>query len=1050
MKDINVIAPQFSPLDPDNGNTTEITKTETDIEDINQNETVLKNSNKVSDKMAKEAESYENGGDKTDNVVNVESEEMQPGDEVAAPNPVSEDAAESEAAPAASVPKYKYSEDQWSPLNTGGKKYYDISLLKQIKDDPLSKNKPSNISTLENCHLIRTTPMQDPQPFTPISRPINDSLFPSFAKSPGMGSRGNTPRDAKKDSRKAPTGRGSVKLGPSQSVSSPHKPVIRVSLSLREEVKLNEVDSAWKPTRFRKETADEEEARTQELYKKFRGILNKLTPQKFDTLLERVKTLEINNQKRLEGVIDLVFEKAIDEPNFSEAYAAMCNKLSVLKVPADNPSTPDQCVNFRALIITKCQKQFETHEVDEQIAKLESELAACTDPAKKKELALMIDEENRRVRMRSVGNVRFIGELYKLKMLTSKIMLYCMKYLIDKVEEEKLECLCKLLTTIGEQVENEVKGQLDNVFKKMQEIVDKKSNKISSRVRFMIQDVIELRKRRWVAKSVIDSQPKTMDQIQKEAEQQQRHIELMNASPGGGFRRDDGGRGKRSDSRRKNPNTPFNDNAWKSPRTTNYPVDTNKLKAVGQKNLTNIKLAPHMSAWNFGSGAKSASPSSNSMISISKNMYSVLENVQADPATLRENKDLTPKYSKGASIERSTFNSRDMNTTESNSRSNSTTRAAPPAPAPITQEPLPEDKSKAVKSMLDQCIINSDHEEMAADVKELYPVKYHAAVVGEILNIAVEKPAKEIGLISKALLNLVTSNTISADNFVSGIKDMLEFAPDLYIDIPMLYDNLGKIIAPHIENKHITFGQLFKVSESIISANHGHLFLKAIVRDLKESMGPSFVTSKWQESGLQVKQWMDENLVSTWFEDNKFQFLEGDSKVSEDTKEILSPAETQSKLIQLMKSDEDCPCIKGWIQDKFGNTANEDWFIRALIQAICEYALFGPEGEGPQFNQERMTKYASLINEFGESKQAREASCLFGIQHLIHRLEHPQGLTLEIFQYLHEQYIISLDGFIAWEESEKEPEGKGVMLKALTSFFTNIEEADSEDSSGDD
>lgn len=60
---------------------------------------------------------------------------------------------------------------------------------------------------------------------------------------------------------------------------------------------------------------------------------------------------------------------------------------------------------------------------------------------------------------------------------------YCMKYLIEKVEEEKLECLCKLLTTIGEQVENEVNGQLDNIFKKMQDIVDRKSNKISSRVR---------------------------------------------------------------------------------------------------------------------------------------------------------------------------------------------------------------------------------------------------------------------------------------------------------------------------------------------------------------------------------------------------------------------------------------------------------------------------------------------------------------------------------------------------------------------------------------
>lgn len=67
--------------------------------------------------------------------------------------------------------------------------------------------------------------------------------------------------------------------------------------------------------------------------------------------------------------------------------------------------------------------------------------------------------------------------------------------------------------------------------------------------------------------------------------------------------------------------------------------------------------------------------------------------------------------------------------------------------------------------------------------------------------------------------------------------------------------------------------------------------------------------------------------------------------------------------------------------------------MRSLIQAICEHALFATEGRdvAPHFNQERMNKYIVLINEFGESKQAREASCLFGIQQLIHRLEHPQG-----------------------------------------------------------
>lgn len=126
-------------------------------------------------------------------------------------------------------------------------------------------------------------------------------------------------------------GKGSAKLSAQPSSSGGHK-AIYVSLSLREEVKLNETKDPWKPIRFKKENIGEDDFKTQELNKKFRGILNKLTPQKFDTLLEKVKTLEINNQKRLEGVIDLVFEKAIEEPNFSEAYAAMCNKLSMLKV----------------------------------------------------------------------------------------------------------------------------------------------------------------------------------------------------------------------------------------------------------------------------------------------------------------------------------------------------------------------------------------------------------------------------------------------------------------------------------------------------------------------------------------------------------------------------------------------------------------------------------------------------------------------------------------------------------------------------------------------
>lgn len=47
----------------------------------------------------------------------------------------------------------------------------------------------------------------------------------------------------------------------------------------------------------------------QELYKTVTGILNKLTPEKFDPLIEKIKNLPIDNAPRLQGVIDLIFDK---------------------------------------------------------------------------------------------------------------------------------------------------------------------------------------------------------------------------------------------------------------------------------------------------------------------------------------------------------------------------------------------------------------------------------------------------------------------------------------------------------------------------------------------------------------------------------------------------------------------------------------------------------------------------------------------------------------------------------------------------------------------
>lgn len=45
-------------------------------------------------------------------------------------------------------------------------------------------------------------------------------------------------------------------------------------------------------------------------------------------------------------------------------------------------------------------------------------------------------------------------------MLTAGIMHNCIKTLLEKIEEESLECLCKLLSTVGKELEARGKDQI--------------------------------------------------------------------------------------------------------------------------------------------------------------------------------------------------------------------------------------------------------------------------------------------------------------------------------------------------------------------------------------------------------------------------------------------------------------------------------------------------------------------------------------------------------------------------------------------------------------
>ncbi|KAJ2985127.1 hypothetical protein NUW54_g10254 [Trametes sanguinea] len=103
-------------------------------------------------------------------------------------------------------------------------------------------------------------------------------------------------------------------------------------------------------------------------------------------------------------------------------------------------------------------------------------------------------------------------------MLTERIMHECIKKLLGNVEnpeEEEIESLCKLLTTVGALLDTpKARAHMDVYFSRMKELT--KSGNVNSRMQFMLLDVIELRERKWIPRNAAAA-PTTIAALREQA-----------------------------------------------------------------------------------------------------------------------------------------------------------------------------------------------------------------------------------------------------------------------------------------------------------------------------------------------------------------------------------------------------------------------------------------------------------------------------------------------------------------------------------------------------
>lgn len=164
---------------------------------------------------------------------------------------------------------------------------------------------------------------------------------------------------------------------------------------------------------------------------------------------------------------------------------------------------------FRKALVTECQASFERN------------LHQPLDPSKLQHLSYEERyEEEVKHKTRTLGNMRFIGELLLRKLLAGKILFFIVNEMLDISNEASLESLTELLSIVAPVLEQKGtihEAPLREVFGTMR--MKSKDTKLSKRMRCKISDLLDLRSRGWIAKPAVGtpSTKATLDKTPKAA-----------------------------------------------------------------------------------------------------------------------------------------------------------------------------------------------------------------------------------------------------------------------------------------------------------------------------------------------------------------------------------------------------------------------------------------------------------------------------------------------------------------------------------------------------
>ena len=202
----------------------------------------------------------------------------------------------------------------------------------------------------------------------------------------------------------------------------------------------------------------------EKLYHNILSILNKMSENNFEEQYENFIKLEIKTKKQLKYIIELIYKKAILEKSFISLYSNLLIRLIHGTYIIENSNR----INFNTLLMETFQKKF-----------IEMMSENVLDIYKQKKY---------------IGYITLLGELYNQNGLDIKIICFCLKYLMNSIDEYNklhfIKIMCVFIEKIGHRFKTQKKEQFKIYYNYLKELNNNK--KIPMKEKFIIMDLIEI------------------------------------------------------------------------------------------------------------------------------------------------------------------------------------------------------------------------------------------------------------------------------------------------------------------------------------------------------------------------------------------------------------------------------------------------------------------------------------------------------------------------------------------------------------------------------